>query len=1357
MAAIGTYYVGLDLGTSSVGWAVTDDKYQLLRAKGKDLWGVRLFEEAEVAAGRRVNRVSRRRRQREVARIGLLKEYFAEEIAKVDSNFYERLSESKYHREDKRVATKYGIFADENYTDEDYYKEYPTIFHLRKELIENPEAHDVRLVYLALLNMFKHRGHFLNAGLNTEGETEDVEDLYALLYSVVQEQSLAEIPEIVDFSKVKELLSQRNISRTAMAEQISEVFAIEKKKNKAGYEIIKGFCGLTVSLNALFSKEEFDETHKKIQVSFRDTRYEETMEEYSSLLSEEETEVIGLMKQIHDLGLLSNVMKGSKYLSEARVKEYNKHKEDLIILKRVIKEYAPEKYDSMFREMEPGSYSAYVNSVNASEPCRRNVKERKREDLYAAIKKLLKDIPDSDDKEYILTQIELEAFLPKQLTASNGIIPNQVHVIEMKKILSNAEGYLPFLKETDESKLTVSERIIQLFQFQIPYYVGPLNLQHKNLPNGHAWAVRKKEGRVLPWNMEEMIDVKKSSEEFINRMVRHCTYLQGERAIPKDSLLYERYCVLNELNNLRIHGERVSSQLKQSIFRDLFEKGKRVTQKQLFQYLVREGVLEDGDVDAISGIDKDFKNALVSYGKFKAVFGEAMKLDATKRMVEDIIYWGTIYGDDKKFLREKIKDEYGEYITDEQLRRIAGFKFHAWGRLSRTFLELQGCEKGIGEKLSLINMMWESNYNLMELMSDRFTYQENLAEISENSEKTLRELEYEDLEDLYLSAPVRRMIWQTVLVLKDIEQVTGKEPSRVFVEMPREDGEKGVRKDSRKQKLKELYKGCKIDSRDWIGEIDSKSDQELRSKKLYLYYMQQGRCMYTGERIDLDDLFNDNLYDIDHIYPRHFVKDDSLENNLVLVKKEVNAHKSDTYPIEKAIYDARHGWWRSLLTSDMQSKFITREKYNRLVNRNAFTDEQLTGFISRQIVETRQGTKVVAHLFEEMFPNSEVVYVKAGNVSAFRQERKLLKSRVVNDFHHAQDAYLNIVVGNTYFVKFTKNPANFIREYRKNAEANRYHVNKMFDNTVERNGEVAWVAAEKNGESGTIQTVKRMMAKNSPLITRMNFESHGQIADATLYGAENANVNTYIPLKASDERLRDVTKYGGFNSVSITYFFLVEHTKGKKRIRTIEAMPLYLRDKLATDRERLTEYCREQLGLVEPDVRMERIKIQSLVKRNGFYLYISGKSNNRLIVRNGVALCLNRNWVTYIKGVEKAAETEGAYSLVTAEKNLELYDVLTEKHRAGIYSQRPNPVGEKLVHARDKFEQLEIREQCKVILQILQLSQLSNMGADLSLIGEAKKTGICMIGKNITDAQEFKLIHQSPSGLFETEIDLKTV
>ena len=95
------YYLGLDMGTSSVGWAVTDENYRLLRAKGKDLWGIREFEEASTAVERRTHRISRRRRQRSVVRIGLLKAYFHDEIVKKDPLFFQRLDNSKYHLEDK--------------------------------------------------------------------------------------------------------------------------------------------------------------------------------------------------------------------------------------------------------------------------------------------------------------------------------------------------------------------------------------------------------------------------------------------------------------------------------------------------------------------------------------------------------------------------------------------------------------------------------------------------------------------------------------------------------------------------------------------------------------------------------------------------------------------------------------------------------------------------------------------------------------------------------------------------------------------------------------------------------------------------------------------------------------------------------------------------------------------------------------------------------------------------------------------------------------------------------------------------------------------------------------------------------
>ena len=63
------YYLGLDMGTNSVGWAVTDQQYNLLKAKGKDLWGIREFAEADTSVERRTHRISRRRRQREQARM----------------------------------------------------------------------------------------------------------------------------------------------------------------------------------------------------------------------------------------------------------------------------------------------------------------------------------------------------------------------------------------------------------------------------------------------------------------------------------------------------------------------------------------------------------------------------------------------------------------------------------------------------------------------------------------------------------------------------------------------------------------------------------------------------------------------------------------------------------------------------------------------------------------------------------------------------------------------------------------------------------------------------------------------------------------------------------------------------------------------------------------------------------------------------------------------------------------------------------------------------------------------------------------------------------------------------------------
>ena len=71
------YFIGLDVGSNSVGWAVTDDEYNLARLKGKTAWGSRLFEEAQDAKGRRAFRTSGRRLQRRANRIRVLRSLFS--------------------------------------------------------------------------------------------------------------------------------------------------------------------------------------------------------------------------------------------------------------------------------------------------------------------------------------------------------------------------------------------------------------------------------------------------------------------------------------------------------------------------------------------------------------------------------------------------------------------------------------------------------------------------------------------------------------------------------------------------------------------------------------------------------------------------------------------------------------------------------------------------------------------------------------------------------------------------------------------------------------------------------------------------------------------------------------------------------------------------------------------------------------------------------------------------------------------------------------------------------------------------------------------------------------------------------
>lgn len=99
------YYAGLDIGTDSVGYAVTDERYNLCKFKGEPMWGTTLFEATNSAEERRGYRTARRRLDRRQQRVKLLQELFALEIAKTDPDFFRRIAESyKYPQSrDERI------------------------------------------------------------------------------------------------------------------------------------------------------------------------------------------------------------------------------------------------------------------------------------------------------------------------------------------------------------------------------------------------------------------------------------------------------------------------------------------------------------------------------------------------------------------------------------------------------------------------------------------------------------------------------------------------------------------------------------------------------------------------------------------------------------------------------------------------------------------------------------------------------------------------------------------------------------------------------------------------------------------------------------------------------------------------------------------------------------------------------------------------------------------------------------------------------------------------------------------------------------------------------------------------------
>lgn len=1318
------YYVGFDIGTESVGWAVSDFYYNLCKFHGKSMWGYELFDECNTAVDRRTFRNSRKRIDRKKQRIAWLQMLFNEEISKVDIAFFQRLKESNLYLEDKSTNVPYAVFADKDYNDVDYHNAYPTIYHLRKELIESDTPHDVRLVYLALHHLIKNRGHFLFDNLNSDYDSDSSFDfLYDDLVTYLSEE-MGIILECSDSSKVADVLKDKSKNRSVKKKELSNYFQITKKNNPQEVEIITLLCGLKGTLSTIFSDKTLDDAEKN-KIVF-DNSFDENEDDYIAIL-QDRYELIEKVKAIFDWAVLADILNGESYISFAKVKTYEEHKNDLRMLKDYVKERCFDKYDEIFRvSSDIPNYTSY--SGKYKENGKTGVLARKnkatQEEFCSYLLKSLKNLDHSGYEDMFL-KIENNTFMPKIVVKDNGVIPMQVNEKEVKMILNNASKYLPFLSEKDCDGISVSDKILKIFQFRIPYYVGPLNTH-----SDKSWLIREKE-KIYPWNFDKVVDVEKSAEAFITNLTSKCTYLFDRDVIPKNSILYSKFMVLNELNNLRLDGEKPDVQFKQDIFNDLFMHHKKVTRKSLVNYIKSK----TGETPDITGIDGDFKTSMRS-----AI--ELSSYDLSLEEKEVIISSITIFGDDKKLLKKRLKKNFADKLSDDDIKKISKLKYKDWGRFSKDLLtEIYDFDENTGEvKDNIINFLWNTNDNFMELLGSKYNFQKSIENANREIQNStsIRKM----VEALYVSPKIKRPIYQSLLIMKEIEKIQKSQPKKIFVEMTRSDGVKGDkgRKHSRKKRLEELYKNCKEDSGELWESLEKTPDNEFQQDKLYLYYTQFGKCMYTGESIDISDLFNQNIYDIDHIFPRSKVKDDSLDNR-VLVKRIVNSHKDNDYPLDKSIRDKMKSFWYVLYSKEL----ISKKKFERLTRSTSLTDSELSDFIARQLVETSQSTKAVADILKILYPNTEIVYVKARYASEFRKKYDMLKCRTVNDMHHAKDAYLNIVVGNVYNERFTHNRINFI----KGLQTKKYSMNKMFNYDVKN----AWIAEDNY----SLNIVKKTMNKNNPIYRRYSFVQHGALFKVLPLKKGKGQA----PLKENSP-LSNINKYGGYDKPTSSYFSYVEF-EGKKGKKSRQLVPIdsYLRKEYEGNP---IQYLTERLGLVNPKILIPVVKYNACIEIDGFRMNISSKSNGgkTIVYKSAMPLVLGYQGELYVRNITKLLEKPEDHTItefdgVSIDENIDLFDSLVNKMCNTILKVKIGDMGAKILNSRDVFLSLDLRTQCFVLNEILKILHCNVLTGDLSKIGLAKKSGALTSNSVLTEIKNVKsiyLVNQSVTGLFEKKIDL---
>lgn len=320
------------------------------------------------------------------------------------------------------------------------------------------------------------------------------------------------------------------------------------------------------------------------------------------------------------------------------------------------------------------------------------------------------------------------------------------------------------------------------------------------------------------------------------------------------------------------------------------------------------------------------------------------------------------------------------------------------------------------EKLSKIDMKGYGHLSLHVLreilpyLEEGMVYSDAMQRAGHNhSEHNFEKQKFLGTKEVYdaiggvTSPVVKRALSQTVKVIDAVIRQYGS-PYAINIELARD---MSMTKDERDKLKKE--NDARAAKNEAIREIIAKLNAMPNSTnvlKYKLYEEQDHKCAYSMETLDINHLFEDGYYEIDHIIPYSRSFDDSF-NNKVLVLKRENQNKRNSTPVEYferigRDYDEVLAFWKAVYQKRNRKKleFLQKKEINESEWKN------------RALNDTRYASRMLANLIKDYLLFDEkskdkygrVETVKGAITSYLRRFWGVQKIREDGDKHHAVDA-----------------------------------------------------------------------------------------------------------------------------------------------------------------------------------------------------------------------------------------------------------------------------------------------------------------------------------------------------------------